>query len=326
MESILIRAPRWAVSLVASFFAIFHAILGLTSLGANQDKTLAVACIATYLVAILVSIDCFRGYYIPQWLAIANLLVSMAIPALLQQELDPKLLSDSSTWYVMGIGTLMGVTALRKHRSIAWLGMIYLAVQVVAWGGLGAFFTSGLIGAFMLVFVAHALSVGLDRVALDIEKFNAETLASEVALVSTSATRLERQARIDSALKGALPMLTMIRDSDGSLSESDAVEARLLEAALRDEIRGRQLLNHEVRQQVNLARRRGVEVILLDEGGLADCTPGHINDLLSKVSQSLSKIHEGRVTIRAPRGEDWKVTIAAMRNGVTLPDLWLRLK
>ena len=326
MESILIRAPRWAVSLVASGFAIFHAVLGLSSLGANQDRTLAIACLAIYLVAILISIDLFPGYYIPQWLAICNLAASIAIPALLQQQLDPKLLSGSSTWYVMGIGTLMGVTALRKHRSIAWLGMVYLAVQVVAWGGVSSFFSSGLIGAFMLVFVAHALSVGLDRVAIDIEKFNAETLASEVALVSTSAARLERQDRIDSALKGALPMLNKIRDANGNLTEKDAAEARLLEAALRDEIRGRQLLNEDMRNQVNLARRRGVEVILLDEGGLSDCDAETVTGLLSQVSKSLGKIQEGRVTIRAPKGEDWKITIAAMRSGVALPDVWLRLK
>ena len=326
MESILIRAPRWVVSLVASGFAIFHAILGLASLGANQDPTVAIACLAIYLVAALVSIDFFTGYFIPKWLAIANLMVSMVIPAVLHQQLDPKLLSDSSTWYVMGIGTLMGVTALRKHRSIAWLGMAYLAVQVVAWGGLGSFFSSGLIGAFMLVFVAHALSVGLDRVALDIEKYNAETLASEIALASTSAARFERQQLIDAALRGALPKLEKIRDLGGNLSESEVSEARFLEASLRDEIRGRQLLNDSVRFEVNFARRRGVEVILLDEGGLADLDADHIQDLLGQVAKSLSSVTEGRVTIRAPKGEDWHVTIAAMRPGVNLPDVWLRLK
>ena len=121
-------------------------------------------------------------------------------------------------------------------------------------------------------------------------------------------------------------MLTKIRDANGGLTENDAADARLLEAALRDEIRGRQLLNHEVREQVNLARRSGIEVILLDEGGLSDCTPEHIDELLSEVALSLSKIHEGRVTIRSPKGEDWKITIAAMRTGVAQPDVWLRLK
>ena len=326
MESILIRAPRWVVSLVASGFAMFHAVLGVTSLGVNQDQTVALACLATYLIAVLSSINFYRGYFIPQWLAIANLAVSMAIPAILHQQLDPKLLSDSSTWYVMGIGTLMAVTALRKHRSIAWLGMAYLAIQVVAWGGPGSFFSSGLIGAFMLVFVAHALSVGLDRVAQDIDKFTAEALASEIALASTSAARLERQQLIDAALLGALPKLQKIRDFDGVMSEGDAAEARFLEASLRDEIRGRQLLNDSVRFEVNLARRRGVEVILLDEGGLADSDAEHIQELLGQVVKSVRSVSEGRVTVRSPKGEDWHITIAAMRPGVNLPDVWLRLK
>ena len=305
---------------------MFHAVLGVTSLGVNQDQTVALACLAIYLIAVLSSINFYRGYFIPQWLAIANLLVSMAIPAILHQQLDPKLLSDSSTWYVMGIGTLMAVTALRKHRSIAWLGMAYLAIQVVAWGGPGSFFSSGLIGAFMLVFVAHALSVGLDRVAQDIDKFTAEALASEVALASTSAARLERQQLIDAALLGALPKLQKIRDCDGVMSEGEASEARFLEASLRDEIRGRQLLIDSVRFEVNLARRRGVEVILLDEGGLADLGAEHIQELLGQVVKSVRSVSEGRVTVRAPKGEDWHITIAAMRPGVNLPDVWLRLK
>jgi general stress protein CsbA len=311
---------------VASSFAIFHAILGFSALSANQDQTLAIFCLAIYLLAVLVSINFYSGYFIPQWLAVSNLLVSMTIPALLHQQLEAEQISDSSTWYVMGIGTLMGVTALRKHRAIAWLGMVYLAIQVVAWGGVEAFFTSGLIGAFMLVFVAHALSVGLDVVAKDIKKFNSERLASEVALASTSAARLERQNLVDAALRGALPQLEKIRNSAGNLSEGDASEARFLEAALRDEIRGRQLLNDSVRFEVNLARRRGVEVILLDEGGLADLEEGHLRELLSEVTKSLRAVSEGRVTVRAPRGEDWKITVAAMRPGVTLPDVWLRLK
>jgi hypothetical protein len=326
MESLTVRAPRWAISLVASCFAVFHAILGVSALRSNQDQALAVFCVAIYLVAVLVSINFYGGYFIPQWLAITNLLISMAIPALLHEQLDPKLLSDSSTWYVMGIGTLMGVTALRKHRSIAWLGMVYLAIQVVAWGGVGAFFSSGLIGAFMLVFVAHALSVGLDAVAKDIENFNFERVASEVALASTSAARLERQNLVDAALRGALPKLEKIRDSGGSLSDSEVLEARLLEASLRDEIRGRQLLNDSVRFEVDLARRRGVGVILLDEGGLSELEEGHRHELLGEVTKSLRSVAEGRVTVRAPKGEDWKITIAAMRPGVNLPDVWLRLK
>lgn len=326
MESTLIRAPRWAISLVASIFAISHAALGFTALGATQDQFIALVCLALYLVAVLASINFYRGYFIPRWLAIANLVVSMAIPAVLHQQLDPELLSDSTTWYVMGIGTLMGVTALRKHRAIAWLGMVYLSVQMVAWSGVEAIFTSGLIGAGMVVFFCHALSIGLTRVSADIEKYNLERIASEVALAVTSASRLERQQLVDAALAGALPKLEKIRDSGGDLSEAEVAEARFLEAALRDEIRGRQLLNDSVRYEVDLARRRGVEVILLDEGGLADLAPKHVQDLLSRVTKAVRSVAEGKITVRAPKGEDWLITVAAMRPGVTLPDVWLRLK
>ena len=326
MDSIVIRAPRWAISGVASTFAVFHAALGLSAISVNEDPVIAIICLSIYLVAVLASINLFTGYQMPLWVAIINLVICLLVPALIQQQLDPTHLSGSSTWYVMGMATLMAVTALRRNPPIAWLGMIYLAVQVVAWGGPQSFFTSGLIGAFMLVFVAHALSVGLDRVAKEIEKFNAERVESEALLAATSAARLERQDRIDSALKGALPMLTRIRDADGDLTENDAAEARILESSLRDEIRGRQLLNDSVRFEVNLARLRGVEVILLDEGGLADLDAEHVQELLGQVAKSVRSVTEGKVTVRAPKGEDWHITIAAMRQGVNLPDVWLRLK
>ena len=120
-------------------------------------------------------------------------------------------------------------------------------------------------------------------------------------------------------------MLNRIASGD-ALSSHEQVEARLLEAALRDEIRGRDLLNERTRQAIDSARRRGVAVNVLDEGGLAEFSPEAREGLLDQVADALDQVTSGRVTIRSPRDERWQVTIAAFEDASNAPKLWLRLQ
>ena len=55
----------------------------------------------------------------------------------------------------------------------------------------------------------------------------------------------------------ALPMLWLIILRNGELTEVQRQECFYFEAAIRDEIRGRALLNDRVRTQVMSASRRG---------------------------------------------------------------------
>ncbi len=70
----------------------------------------------------------------------------------------------------------------------------------------------------------------------------------------------ERRRRLDQTGKRALPMLRDIILAGGELSDAQRIESRVLEAGLRDEIRGRRLLNDRVRNSVLAARRRGTAV------------------------------------------------------------------
>ncbi|WP_132992056.1 hypothetical protein [Gordonia zhaorongruii] len=76
--------------------------------------------------------------------------------------------------------------------------------------------------------------------------------------------RDERIRRIDARVR---PLLTKVA-SGSEISHDDVVDARLLEARLRDGIRGRGLDVPRVRHSVWEARRRGVAVTVLDDGGL----------------------------------------------------------
>jgi hypothetical protein len=68
-----------------------------------------------------------------------------------------------------------------------------------------------------------------------------------------------------------------------------------------------------------------VEVQLLDDGGLDELDPIELDQLLNRVARELSQIQSGRVVIRSVAGEDWRLTMAAIRKGADQPDLFLRL-
>jgi hypothetical protein len=325
MESIVIRVPRWIVSLIAGLFALFHFLLGLLSLNSYANESNAILALGIYLVAVFCTTVLYRGNRLPISQALLNLAASFFIPLLVNNELDPSKLNDYSTWYVVGVGTLMAATAVRERFVIAWIGTAGLILQVIVWGGIGSFFVSGIIGATLLVAAGNAVSLGLVKASSQAEEFNAQALKTETERAVASAASRERQSRVAAALAGALPTLGLIQAKKGKLDELTRRQALLLEAALRDEIRGRNLMSQAIKEAAKVLRGRGVEVIILDEGGLDKVSISDRDRLLSQAAGAVEKVTEGRVTIRSPQGEDWLVTVAAVRPGVATPDIWLKL-
>jgi hypothetical protein len=124
-------------------------------------------------------------------------------------------------------------------------------------------------------------------------------------------------------MQGALQVLGTI--ASGAVDEATRLKAKTLEAELRDEIRGRNLINPKLKDSVSVARNRGVEVVLLDEGGLDQSSEIERETYRNILADELDLIREGRVTIRAPYQEKVRVTFVATRPGTAKPDVWLRL-
>ena len=320
----MIRIPRWVVAILGVLFGLLHAGLGFASLSSYSNPALATAAILIYIVAMIASMVFYRGPDLPMPQAIFNLAVAALVPLLTNYNLDPKTADMYSTWYVIGIATLMATTAVRQQKFIAWLGTAILVIQVISWAGFIAGIQMGLIGALMLVFSGHTISVGLRNAYRDTMAFTKLALDTQKEKVVNVAASEERRARLDSALRGALPMLNIIKSSHGKLTEDQKQEARLLEASLRDEIRGRGLMTNSIRDAVKAARMRGIEVVLLDEGGLDQLTQSHRGEILAQVAESIAHVREGRITLRAPADEAWRVTLVATRPGIAKPDIWLK--
>jgi len=243
-----------------------------------------------------------------------------------------------ATWYVAAIGTLMTITAVRLRPGFAWAGIIFLVVQTLFWAGPGALGTIGVIGSASWVGVAHILTNTLAKASRDSERFaTAEREATEWQ-AAQEAHLNERQFRLGQTSVMALPMLRTIRSSGGELTASQRAECLHLEAAIRDEIRGRKLLNDAVREQVMLARRRGTSVTLLDEGGIDELSEPELDRVLGRLALALRETTADRVIARTvPEGSEVAVTVVGLRSvddeSVTLlggePDdeveLWLEI-
>ena len=120
-------------------------------------------------------------------------------------------------------------------------------------------------------------------------------------------------------------MLNEIAKSDEPLNSETKEQTKLLELSLRDEIRGRGLLTPELRTEVERLRRLGCEVAVLDEGGLDDIAKSELDSLLSKAISELKIVTTGRVTIRSPKAESFKLTVVATIPRVAKPVVNIKL-
>lgn len=318
-------APRITISVVIFLYSCYHAWLGLSSLYAYAVPNLAIGFIIGYLALSLISIVFYKGFKIPTWLALLNLAFTAITPFIFSQMIIVNEPASYATWYVVGLATLMGITSFRGHVIIGWLGFFVIASQTIAFGGVGTLLNAGVVGALLMVFAGHASGYAIVTADKQAQEAIEAQRNFEVEATKRSTARKVRQERIQQTLRKAEPLLTQIVESNGELSSDQAEQARFLEAELRDLIRGRGLINERVSEAVNQARLRGVKVELLDEGGLENVDKGEREAILNRVIEALNSVVDGKITIRSPQGESWRVTIAAMSPSKDRPSLWERI-
>jgi hypothetical protein len=313
------------LSLFGLLFGLYHALLGVLWISANDRPELVALALIAYLAVLVATINVRGSREMPLKLALINLVICALIPVAIQSQLDPSHLGDYATWYVLGVGTILATTAVRGRRMVAWIGLGILILEIALWGGVASLASTGLPGVLSLMVTGHAVSLGVARAVKNAQELNRKAALTAIETASLEAAGQVRSNLLEKTLRTALPALNLIAALGGKLDADQKREALLLEASLRDEIRGESLLNDEVRQAIKEARIRGVEVLVLDEGGLQDLPESQIRDLLARVARSVKLVESGRLTIRSPKGEDWKITVVAVRPGASAPDIWLKL-
>lgn len=317
----MITVPRWLLLVLAAMFSTYHVVLGIYSLDKPESPWPSVVALSLYAVATGLSLWPAGHARMPDWLAAANLAVSIVLPLLVTSQLDPA--DDDlgyATWYVAAVGTLMTITAARRHLVAAWLGVIALAVQTVVWAGPLALGTLGVVGSIVWVAIAHMLSAALANAARTTRRYAQAEREAAAWQAAQDAHLFEGRMRLAHTQRIAAPMLRRIADSGTQagheLTDDERRECRTLEAAIRDEIRGRMLLTDTVRQAVKRARDRGATVTLLDEGGIDDLDEAARDRVLSQLADALDGTRADRVIARtAAESSPVAVTVVGLRGG-----------
>lgn len=321
----MLRVPTWLLSFFGLIFGLFHAVLGIVWINKNDRPEIVIVALVAYVAILIPTIAVGRSRAMPKLIAVVDVVICALIPLAINTQLNPAHLTDYATWYVLGVGTILGGMAVRGQRMLAWFGLIILVGEIAMWGGLESLASTGLPGVLSLLVTGHAVSVGVERAVASTTELNrlAEVSAAETAAMEAASQ--VRSTLLEKTLRTALPALNLIAALGGSLTEQQKSEALLLEAGLRDEIRGEALLNDAMRKAIKDARQRGVEVLVLDEGGLSGLSETEREIILNRAAASFVNVSAGRLTVRAPQGEEWRITVAAVRPGHSAPDLWLKL-
>lgn len=235
-------------------------------------------------------------------------------------------------------GVLAGATMswMAGRRLPPLIALTALVTQVTIWAGPFGVVRLGLAGEILIVITGLLIHRAIRHVTAAAETAAMKHRDLTIQRTRHDAFNNERQRRLEHAASTASPMLHHIIDTKGALDDAARTECRVLEQALRDEIRGRTLLNDSIRRVVSAHRRRGSIVQILDDGGLEGVPPSTLSMLLEDVARRLEPVRSSRIIIRTGQPESvTAITIVASTPDETAAalgldaddevDLWLAI-
>lgn len=311
-----ISIPRYLIVGVAATFSAFHLVLATYSIGEVRNIGPVIVAMALYALATVLSLLPLGPKRMPVWMAAFNVAVVVAITLLVSNEIvfDQPGGPGYASWYVAASGTLLTITSTRSRHTFAWIGIGFLVLQSAIVAG-PALLSIGITGAITWVAVSHVLRTALAMASKDSQQFALAEREATDWQAAREAHVHERQFRLGQTSAMALAMLRTIQESKGELTEAQRQECLHLEGAIRDEIRGRKLLNDAVRDEVMKARRRGTAVTLLDEGGIDDLSDGELERVLNRLALAIAETSADKVIARTvPEGSEVAVTVVGLRN------------
>ncbi|MGW5382978.1 hypothetical protein [Nocardia sp. NPDC003963] len=203
-------------------------------------------------------------------------------------------------WAAFAFSFVLAVVAIRSRIGAAWVGAAAAVISLVA----ADIFLDVAFGSLFVPVVALATLAGASVCALILRPTQrslrllhedaAMRAAAEATMAAEHSERIRQLARLD---RVARPMLERIaRGAD--LSAAEREKCRLLEAELRDGLRAPQLVTDGLNSAARGARSRGVEVLLLDDGGFAEVTAEVRDRVVQFAVRALDAAEGGAVTVR----------------------------
>ena len=317
----MIRLPRIPMAIIAFALGLMYVGFGIYWSPSYESPILGLAAVALYLVALAVTIFAFKSMQIPAWQGLLNLLVATVLPRIIEEQVTKEMLGTYATWYIGGLGVLLGATALRRQVYFAWGGLIIATAEIILWEGIENLPRSGWIGLVVMVIIGHAANLGLEHSEREIERASEAAAAATLSTKRKEITRDSQIMAFSHSVPNVKSMLQRTIAQKGRLSEDDRREAMLLEADLSDEVMGGALVVKSVSRAARLARLRGVEVYLMDDGILSQVEAVELGEVHQKVIDVVTNQLTGKVTVRATSGNRWHVSITAFERGAKVPNV-----
>jgi len=284
--------------LILALFVLVHGVLAIIDVVPGRPLVLMVAAYLAIAFAATSLMSPFDGPFPRSRIALVLSLCGVGAVAMFGY-----LPADSGApfahWHLGAITLILVVLAARGQIRSAWLGYTVLAALAVSWA-----VASGqpAMAGFDLV-IRHAgtllagtlFVVSLDRTERTLRVLNHSDNLQAAMNATTVAAIAEREAELVRVNLLARPTLKRLA-APLALTEAERAQCLLVEASLRDAIRGRSLFVEPVISAVNAARRRGVQVTVLDDSG--ESQPESPAALAHTVAEVLDTVAHGRITVR----------------------------
>jgi hypothetical protein len=203
-------------------------------------------------------------------------------------------------WYFGAATVGLFYLALRGRIAVAWIGFVVLSACIMTWGLSTSHLEESIVlvaRQFPILAVGTLFAAGLRRTSESILRVSAATSEAAIAEAAALATAKERNERLRQLDEFATPLLEKLA-SGAPITAEDRVEFAVAEADVRDSVRARGLRLPEIIEAARSARRRGVEVVLLDDRGGVPLNHDTRLELGLAVSTALVRIQDGRLTAR----------------------------
>lgn len=232
----------------------------------------------------------------------------------------PVPLETSNQIWVSGYSSIIYVfMCLRGRARYAWSSIAMTVGVYGAWavltdqgwwtGATTPIYNSGAVA------VATVLAMAVRPTIRSIFTLRQQSMTRAAEASAVAAAQFERNLRLRELDELARPLLERIATGT-PLSDHERQSCELLEAHLRDQLRAQALVTPSTAAAARAARGRGVEVLMIDDGGLDDADATVRDRASTVVTDALSAAGDGDVRIRVlPPGRSTVLSI--YRSGVS---------
>lgn len=288
--------------------------------------TIGGLAVVSVYAALMLTVAVDTGVGASPWTAIAAVVLGSVLLVLVAVPRDPLPL-PATAWVVAGSITVtltgvipadlpnpglanwghgacilaLGFLCVRGRTLAAWVGLTGGVVACSAWfAANGSTAAQGFVSLFSdigVLALSSVFAVTLRPAARAIYALRDERVTQNAELAATVAATEEREAQLRALDRSVRPLLSRIA-SGVVLDEEERWHCAIVEAGLRDSLRAPRLTHPDIVRATVDARRRGVDVVLIDDSAGDASDVDARERIASSVVEVLDATASGSVRVR----------------------------